>query len=648
MSLIFGIVSKNQAPTNSKLLDSMMKAIPEYSFDLELRLTKLLFCFGKKVIYNTPESRFSTQFQYRSINNIAVLFDGRIDNREDIARELSISKVQLSIMPDEELLALGYKAWGEEFCKKILGDFALVVVSEDTVLVCRDHIGARPLYLSENDDYLVFSSNKRALLTVPWVSREQNTQWIADLICMVKVDKDTTYYKDISAMLPAHYRVYKIGQHQHTNSVKQYWSLEITQNLNVYSDYEIAEQFRVLLDDAVRCRLRSAYPVATELSGGLDSTNIAATANRWIESYNNHPLIACSHVFSPELKGKVFPYYDESDQITQFIDINKIAIWEPVATKVKSSKECIEQNVKRHGGPSRSDLTQYGSELFDTLKLYNARVLLSGYGGDQLVSSFAMGAREEMIADGLYKELWRDISAAHHNIRAGYRFLLCLLKANFPAIEALVSKWRKGESTLLNDWDYFLSKIFIQPDFAKLHGFPERHFDYPPWLQTGSVRERELYLVERATLTYRVEDSAVSSEYYGVEYRYPLLDRRLMEFCFSLPLNQKYRNGSGRRMMRVNGKGIIPESTRLQQSKVGTGSTIPAANYSRVRDKNTLANSIISMSHHLGEIEHVDIDKMISYANSLTANPDRKTSAIPRSFDKAYQVLYTQAQGSSL
>lgn len=642
MSVIFGIISKTGELVDPYALETMGQSLRPYPYDKKLILQNDHIAAGKLLRFNTPESKHSIQPQSTTTPHTYIIFDGRIDNREELANALGLKGTTLDTLPDEDLIIKAYEKWKDHCCDRILGDFAFVIISGNDVLISRDHVGARPLFIAENNEYLAFSSNKKALLALPWVSRSENHQWIADLLCLVKVDKHTTYYQDISSFLPAYFRSFTIDSHNKKDTYRQYWSLNADHTIELASDKAYAETFYELLNAAIKCRTRSAYPIATELSGGLDSTTVTGVANQIINHNGGHPLITCSHIFTPELRGKVFPYKDEHPQIKEFSDLHNIQIRKSITSYNKGSIENLEKNVLRHGSPSRSDLTTYSEALFDAIKPYDARVLLSGYGGDQVVSSFAHGLHEELAINGQFSTLWRELRINRTLAQSSCHWLLWRAKSTLPFTGHAIHYYQRRKQPMLFNWQSLLQKLFVNSDYAQSYGYPDRHFEHPPWLTRGSVRERELYLFNRATLYHRIEDSAVGAEFYGVEYRYPLLDKRLLEFCLAIPTRQKYRNGVNRRMIKTNGEKLLPQSIREKNTKAGCGSTIPNANYRRVKDKSKFITALHDMKLTLGEIPHTQWDKLIHYANQLTSDPDRRKSEIPKAFDKSYQLLFTQ------
>lgn len=637
MSLIYGVIHKRGQMLDPQTLGFMEEGLTDYSPDRHLSYRSDSVHLGKMLRFNTPESFHSNQPCEQADREGVIAFDGRIDNRKALIADLGLVNNTSDRIPDEDLVLQAFHTWGEDCCSKILGDFAFVLVVNNTVFIARDHVGARPLFISENEHYLAFSSNKKALLALPWVDKRNNDQWLADLLCLVKVDKEATYYQSISSFLPAHYRRFTISSDE-KDSCARYWALDINKDVLLRDDSEYLEAFSELLEKSVACRLRSAYPIASELSGGLDSTTVAGLANRLLNQSGAHPLIACSHVFSSGMRGKVFPYTDEKDLIDAFSKKHQLKILRSITAEGRGVVDNLERNVALHAGPSRSDLTVYSDELFENLKEQDSRVLLSGYGGDQIVSSFARGAYEELAASKKFMRLWNELSVEHGLAKGASRWLSWLLRVNFPFVEHALAFRNRKQQPLLFNWRALRQRLFVSAQFAEQYGYPQRHFDNLPWRVDGNVRERELYLFNRPSMLFRLEDSAIGAEYHGVEYRYPLLDKRLLEFCFALPTYQKYRDGVNRRMIRMSGKNLLPDS--VWQRDIKTGTTIPNANYRRVRDKSALAASLRDMKTALGDVNCIDWNKLIAFANHLSPNVNRDQSEIPKAFDKSYQTLY--------
>lgn len=652
MSYIFGLIDKRRKAMPAATLEAMLRSHKIICSDFSERQKNIyrndyigLGCINRVI---TPQSYFSRQPFIDTDLNLAIVFDGRLDDLSNLAHELEIESSELATMPDEVLTARAYRKWKQECCRHLLGDFTFVLwdMTNRQLLMARDHMGVRPLFISENADYFAFASSKHPLLALPWVNGRYDEQWVADLLCVTYVDESSTLYEEISVFPSAHYRTVDFSVDTVSLPVvdtKKYWQLNPDIELHYDHDDNYIEQFQYLLETAVSDRLRSKFPIASELSGGLDSTTVSSIAARLLKARCNFPLIAISHTLAPEHRGVYFPYNDESDWIKSLCEFSGIEQHCQLTAAGRGIVNNLERTSTIHAGPAREDLNRFGDEIFETMSKIGARVLLSGFGGDHMVSSHVFGFYEELLKQKKYLTLWVELNHRAKLSDSARQYLILMLKSYFTSFERWHNKKIKRDGLSLQGyWARLLSLFYVNPDFASKQYFPERFYDNPVVPDSGSVREREIKMLGNPSVQCRLQDSAVGAEAEGIEYRYPLLDIRLLEFCLSLPTVQKRRGGIARRMIRVSAAKTLPDKLRWRNDK--TGSTIPTMHQRRCKDKEIINQRLNQMHEQLGGIEYVNWSKMFDYCKRLNKDFNRSMDGIPRAFDNAYQLLHRLMQ----
>jgi asparagine synthase (glutamine-hydrolysing) len=205
--------------------------------------------------------------------------DARIDGRADLIRRLEAdAHANLSTCDDSQLILHAYRAWGERCVDHLLGDFAFAIWdSRERRLFCaRDHFGVKPFYYAEVDGGLVFSNTLDCVRTHPAVSDALDELFIADfLVCGCSQQLTATAYAQVKRLAPAH----SLSMSGGPAAVRRYWSLPTAGRIRYRKSADYVEHFRELLNAAVGDRIRDCAP-AIWMSGGLDSTAIAATAQR--------------------------------------------------------------------------------------------------------------------------------------------------------------------------------------------------------------------------------------------------------------------------------------------------------------------------------------------------------------------------------
>ena len=204
---------------------------------------------------------------------IWITADARIDAREELLAKLPRFQQPRN---DAELILLAYEAWGEDCLNHLVGDFAFAIWDSRTrqLFCARDHFGVKPFFYTRTGNTFLFSNVLRELRRDRRVSDALNETAIGDyLVFGLNQDLSTTTFRDIQRLPPAHSLTIRNG----SMSVRRYWTLDTSKEICFRNSESYVERFRELLGRAVQDRLR-ADSVAVSMSGGLDSTSLAAVA----------------------------------------------------------------------------------------------------------------------------------------------------------------------------------------------------------------------------------------------------------------------------------------------------------------------------------------------------------------------------------
>lgn len=231
---------------------------------------------GESVRRDTPEVP-AVPRPY-SLGDCTLAGDIRLDNREDLIAALGVSDPDC---PDADLILLAYRAWGADCVRRLFGEFAFVLWDDGAqrLLAARDPMGERALYVAEAGRQLLLSNQIRALRGWPGVADALDEVTLAGMVArrgLFMREPERTFYAAIKQLPPGHFTLFGQGsQQKHC-----YWSITelADQPLSGRSLDSLREEFTALLGDAVAKRLRSAKPVGSQLSGGLDSTTVACLA----------------------------------------------------------------------------------------------------------------------------------------------------------------------------------------------------------------------------------------------------------------------------------------------------------------------------------------------------------------------------------
>jgi asparagine synthase (glutamine-hydrolysing) len=279
---VCGIVRFDGAPLEAALLARVTGAMTPRGPDGAGHWVQGSVGLGRCLLRTTPESMESADPLTSRDGRCLIVWDGRLDNREQLISALS---GEAGAHPtDAELVLAAYRRWGSEAPARLLGDFAFAVWDGRArrLFCARDHFGARPLYYARNAHLFAFASEEEALLGLPGVSNRPNELLIADVLAPSShsYDDQNSWLRDVRDLPPAHSaQVTPEGSFR----LSRYWRLEPGEELAFSSDREAEEAFLEVFGEAVRARLRGTQDVAAMMSGGLDSAGLAAVVPQLLQ-----------------------------------------------------------------------------------------------------------------------------------------------------------------------------------------------------------------------------------------------------------------------------------------------------------------------------------------------------------------------------
>ena len=301
MSGIVGMWNLDGKPVEPELLARMSATLAHRGLDGEAMWIEGPVGLACQLFRVTPESEKETQPLVDS-RGIVLVFDGRLDNREELLASLKDSYQVSSSSPDPAFVLAAYEAFGDRLPERLAGDFSLGLFdpNRQQLLLARDAIGIRPLYYCRTRDAILFASEIKALLAHPEVSTRPNDNVLAQyFIGRQQETRGMTFFEGVWSLLPAH-TVVCTPQGFVT---RRYWDFDASKPIRLGSFAEYADAFREHFERAVRRRLRTMYPVAVSLSGGLDSSSVfclAETIGRESQGYYPPILgVSCWRETSP-------------------------------------------------------------------------------------------------------------------------------------------------------------------------------------------------------------------------------------------------------------------------------------------------------------------------------------------------------------
>lgn len=511
---------------------------------------------GHVMLWTTPESLHEKLPFADESTDTAITADARIDNRDDLIAALWEPGHPAQTITDSQVILRAYQKWGERCPEKLIGDFAFGIVDRRRHLVfcARDASGDRPFYYYLSDKLFVFGSEIRALFVLPEVKKKLNETMVGDYLIGMFDDQTITFYQGILRLPPSHSITIGLDWRR----LQCYWSLDPAKELRLGSDEQYADAFRDIFTEAVRCRLRSAYPVVSSLSGGLDSSSVTCVARDILTQSGNGLLPTISMVYDN------VPECDESDYIHAVIAQGRIEPHYFHGEQV-GPLPYVDCQPWEHDDPFDAP-SSYSASLAELALGLDARIALDGIDGDTTVCH-GFGYLPELFRTGRWPELIGEVRSLSYSLKCGFSSLLWR-QAVRPLTPARIrSVWRLLSRRGGRPWG---RDTFINLDFATRIGLKERfnalqaHRLGPP----GNSRLAHWYEVTWGGIIHQIESMNKVSARFGIELRHPFRDRRLMEFCLALPAEQKLHRGLTRMVMRRAMAGILPQEVLRRGDKV--------------------------------------------------------------------------------
>ena len=553
---------------------------------------------GHRMLWITPESLGERLPFKNAARTLWITADARIDNREELIKQLCPAHEASNLITDSELILAAYEEWGEESFAKLLGDFVFAIWDDrKKALYCvRDTFGVKHFYYYRSEKLFAFASEIKALLCLREVPRVLNEVGVADYLLPVYEDKVITLYKDILRLPACHFmKVTREGTY-----VRRYWEPDLSRELKLRKDEDYADAFRELFTEAVRCRLRSAYPVASMLSGGLDSSSVCCVAGKLLAEDNRPRLHTFSGIW-PNM-AELDPEIDERRYMQAVVSKGWFDHHDVRADLLSPMAEYDKMLWHQDNALSATNMYMDWA-IFKAAHENGARVILGGTDGDTTVS-YGYEDLTDFATRGRWWSLFRESRALKRNMpmpRHTYQRLVwnCGFKAGYHArapeyIKQTVRRLR-GRPKISDETSALPSYCRNRPinlDFAKRVGILDRFWalqrnTYPA---NGTSREIHWGGVSSGMFSYILETYEKSCAVFSVEPRHPFFDRRLIEFCISLPPGQKLHNGWTRSPLRRAMAGLLPPEieTRIDKGNLSVGLKLNLLAYERERIENIL------------------------------------------------------------
>ena len=525
------------APANGGTLEAMLRAMAAYGGETHTQAV------GSARLGVVQAAANPSALAIDHASGLACAADARLDERDALCDALAVPRPLRASLADVELILRAFARWGEAAPAHLLGDYAFAAWDENrrTLFCARDHAGGRPLYYAQPGRPLaeggrfVLASTVVGVLAAPGISSAFDEAALAAQLGSARPDRRThTCYRAVRRVPAGHCLVVApgIGRRGAAAGIRlhtvRHWRPEEVPAAPPASDDAYAEQFLELFEQAVRARLPDG-PVGVHLSGGLDSSGVATHVARALRAKGLPPPPAFS--WQPALDGP----QPKPAHAAEYGRIDAVCRQEELRVFHCGPEPDDVLNVLQLDGTlPGTDVAFAEPVVVRRAKMLGVRVLLSGAGGDNCASFNGRGHWQGLLLGCRWRALaaqWRAEDSAAWRLLV--RTTLPLLH---PALPRLVGRWRGGRG-VGDRW-------FVAPALAKR----AKPLTWP-LPRVVSVRRLQLHYVREGGFEFQEKLRHFGARA-GIEYRFPLLDKRLLEFALSLPPEQFRRPAASRWIMR--------------------------------------------------------------------------------------------------
>jgi asparagine synthase (glutamine-hydrolysing) len=572
MSAIAGVWSFDGGAPVASACRNMLQALSLYGRDDRAQYTGPSLAMGRCLLRLLPEDCFDRQ-PLSGDSITALVADIRLDNRDELAAALGLSRQRTAAMADCDILAAAWQHWRERCVDHISGAFSFAVWNqqEQHLFLARDHTGERPLFYASTANAFAFASMPKGLHPLHFVGAEVDEDYIARYLTLSDMPIERTIFRNMQR-LPSGC---SLSVRPEKTTLWRHWRTDQLPDLRLGSPEEYLECFRERFDQAVRARLRTRAGIGAQLSGGLDSGAVVATAARLLGG-ESRELTCYTAVPRPGFTG--FPsrtHFDDEGAAAA-----EVAAFYPnlrhvlVESSETSFLDVLDHNNNLYDHPCFGP----SNEVWSNAIMARARedgitLLLNGSCGNSTLSYDGMPAFSAWFRSGRWGTLarvgWQLTSTGNASRRSIVR------NAVWPSLPF----WLRGIT------DPHMRGFSL--DYSVLHPGIAQRLDLERTAYRDLNRDpADGRTMLRTLLKYGdVSDTAIASQGgWQLDYRDPTYDRRIVEFCLTVPLEEFLRGGQQRSLARRAMAGRLPPST-LQRTQRGRQSADWHVNLGSVRGR---------------------------------------------------------------
>ena len=454
--------------------------------------------------------------------HLVIIYNGEVYNFKDIRQDLISEGYSFDSNSDTEVILKSYHFWGIDCVERFRGMFAFAIYDsqQQEIIIFRDRAGVKPLYYSQTDNALIFSSELRPLLNYPDFNKEIDFEAVSSYLQFGYIHAPKTIFKTVQKLLPGYYLKYNI---ESKILVKEcYWNINDFYENQVARE-DIVEELEATIIEAFNLRMIADVPVGVFLSGGIDSSLVAAI----VQKYSKIPI----NTFTIGFEDKKYDESNYAKEIAKYLGTNH--------TELICNKEdalAIITKLPKIFDEPFADSSAIPTVLVSELAKKQVSVVLSGDGGDELFCGYPsyvlMEKRFKLLSKIPFRKTLRKISNIFpvpifiQNKFNGKLYNKVVKFKNMLDHDDIVNTFKVANSVFSKDE----IKGLIREGYFFSKDIPATTSN----LEKMMISDFKGYLPD--DLMVKIDRSTMSA---SLEGREPLLDHKIIEFAASLQVSYK-------------------------------------------------------------------------------------------------------------
>jgi len=507
---ICGVFNLNGEPVSPVNLRKMTDAIVHRGPDGEGFYIDSFIGLGHRRLAIIDLSPAGHQPMITTDGQYAITYNGEVYNFQELRVELESLGHQFRSRTDSEVILYAYAQWGPECLNRFNGMFAFAVWDQNRqeLFLARDRYGIKPLYYTFVNNYFIFASEQKAILTHPEVSREVDLEALLEYFTFQNIFTNKTLLKGVELLPAGCYATIALGSFNLVSSglkVTRYWDFDFREPEQKADESEYIEELDRLFRQAVNRQLVSDVDVGAYLSGGMDSgsiTSVAATQLPYIKTFtcgfDLHSASGLELGFDEREKSEFMSYLFKTEHYEMVLKAGDMErVLPTLAWHIEEPR--VGQSYPNY----------YVAQLASKF----VKVVLSGSGGDELFGGYPWRYYRAVVNDSFeayidkYYLYWQRL-IDNKDIRAVFK----------PVWNEVKHVWTR---------DIFRNVFQIRPDNIST---PEEYINLSLYLEAKTFLHGLLLVDDKLSMAH------------GLETRVPFLDNDLVDFAMTVPVNLKLQN----------------------------------------------------------------------------------------------------------